>query len=113
MKFLHRLARPSNSGRSAALGLVFLAISLAAGGCRRSEAESVAPPSAKAAAAEAPPVEVKIVATHELKVPRVLTLSGTLIGSEESNVAAGAAGKILVTYVERGSAVKKGQVLVR
>jgi len=92
------------------LALIPLSFSLAAG-CRRSAAE--APPPGKTAAADAPPVEVKIVPTHEVKVPRVLTLSGTLIGSEESDVAAGAVGKILATYVERGSVVKKGQVLVR
>jgi membrane fusion protein (multidrug efflux system) len=113
MKFLHRLGGPINFGRNAALGLIFLSISLAAAGCRRSEAESAAPPSAKAVAAEAPPLAVRLVSTHEVKVPRVLTLSGSLIGSEESNVAAGAVGKILATYVERGSVVKKGQVLVR
>src|SRR5262245_25760668 len=112
MKFLRRLNGSSNSGRAAAFGVILLSFSLAAG-CRRSAAESAPPPSAKTTAAEAPPVEVKIVPTHEVKVPRILTLSGSLIGSEESNVAAGAAGKILSTYVERGSVVKKGQVLVR
>ena len=68
---------------------------------------------AAASAVETAPVAVKLVTSHELKVPRVLALSGTLIGSEESDVAAGAAGKILETYVERGSVVKKGALLVK
>ena len=42
-----------------------------------------------------------------------MTLSGTLIGSEEAQVAAGAAGKVIATYVERGSVVRKGAVLAR
>ena len=48
-----------------------------------------------------------------MKAPRLVTLSGTLAGSEEAEVAAGAAGKVIATYVERGSVVKKGAVLAR
>ena len=63
--------------------LISLSIALA-GGCRHSEAES-APPAAKAAsAADVAPVAVKLVTSRELKVPRTLTLSGTLIGCEEA-----------------------------
>ncbi|HET6147958.1 MAG TPA: efflux RND transporter periplasmic adaptor subunit [Polyangia bacterium] len=116
MKFLHLTDRVPRrglfSGRAATLAVISLALSLAAG-CRRSAAEAPHPSSTTAAAAEAPPVSVKLVSTQQVKVPRVLTLSGTLIGGEESDVAAGAAGKILATYVERGSVVKKGAVLVR
>ena len=59
------------------------------------------------------PVAVSLVAARELKTPRVVTLSGTLVGSEEADVAAGAAGKVLATFVERGSVVRKGAVLVK
>jgi membrane fusion protein, multidrug efflux system len=114
MKFLHQFGFKEGggwfSGRGVTLALISLSLSLA-GGCRRSEAESS--PRGLAEAADAAPISVKIVATREVKVPRVLTLSGSLIGGEESDVAAGAAGKILATYVERGSVVKKGAVLVR
>jgi RND family efflux transporter MFP subunit len=65
------------------------------------------------AAVDAPPLSVHLVAARELKVPRLLTLSGSLTGAEHADVAAGAAGKILATYVERGSVVKKGAVLAR
>jgi membrane fusion protein (multidrug efflux system) len=115
MKFVARrsgraAARGSFSGGGVPLALVSLSFLVPlAGGCRRSEAES----HPSAAAVDASPVAVKLVTTQEVKVPRVLSLSGTLIGSEESDVAAGAVGKILATYVERGSVVKKGAVLVR
>jgi membrane fusion protein (multidrug efflux system) len=68
---------------------------------------------AKAAADADAPVAVSLVAAREVKAPRLVTLSGTLVGAEEAQVAAGAAGKVIGTYVERGSVVKKGAVLVR
>ena len=119
MKFPHEFARaqPRRFFGAGGTTLVIVSLSLSLSGlsgCSRSAAESSAPSRPPASpSGEAPPVAVKIVSSHELKVPRVLTLSGTLIGSEESDVAAGAAGKILATYVERGSVVKKGAVLVR
>jgi membrane fusion protein (multidrug efflux system) len=81
------------------------------GGCRKSEAESAH--EAKADVAAAAPIAVKEVVAQQLKVPRTLTLSGSLIGSEEAKVAAGAVGKVVSTHVERGSVVRKGTVLVR
>jgi membrane fusion protein (multidrug efflux system) len=80
----------------------------AASACSRSEAQP-----APAAAAEAPPIAVRATPAGTVKVPRTLTLSGSLIGSEQAQVAAGATGKILATYVERGSVVKKGAVLAK
>src|SRR3954470_9543071 len=59
------------------------------------------------------PVAVSLVSAREVKAPRFVALSGTLTGSEEAQVAAGAAGKVIATYVERGSVVKKGAVLAR
>jgi membrane fusion protein (multidrug efflux system) len=88
--------------------LLLLALALP-GACGRSAAES------KSAAPEAaaPPVTVKLAPAQEVRVPRLLTLSGSLIGSEEAQVAAGASGKVLSTHVERGSVVKRGALLVR
>lgn len=111
-RFGSLFSSPFLAGRGVTLTLISLSIALGSG-CRRSEAESAPPAAAAASAAETAPVAVRLVTSHELKVPRVLTLSGTLIGSEESDVAAGAAGKILETYVERGSVVKKGALLVK
>jgi membrane fusion protein (multidrug efflux system) len=80
-------------------------------GCRRSAAESQHEGSNKPEASA--PIAVTQVPAQELKVPRTLTLSGSLIGSEEAKVAAGAAGKVISTHVERGAVVRKGAVLVR
>src|SRR4051794_38225299 len=89
----------------AALALILI-LPLAAG-CNHSSAETMKDNKPEAAV----PIAVKQVAATELKVPRTLTLSGTLIGSEEAKVAAGAAGKVVATHVERGSVVRKGAVL--
>jgi membrane fusion protein (multidrug efflux system) len=76
--------------------------------CARSAAETkTAPPP------EAAPLTVTLATAFETKVPRVLTLSGTLVGAEQAQVAAGATGKVLATYVERGSVVKKGAPLAK
>ena len=58
-------------------------------------------------------LDVKLATASDIKVPRVLTLSGTLTGNEQAKVAAGAAGKVIATFVERGQVVKKGAVLVQ
>jgi len=93
----------------------FWLVSMAAGlagmvaltGCERPKQ------AAKAADPEAAPVAVSLVPVRQVKTPRVVTLSGTLIGNEQANVAAGAAGKVVATFVERGSFVKKGAVLAK
>src|SRR6187401_328923 len=89
-------------------GNAALLLVLAASGCKRPEA-----PEAKAPVDADAPLTVSLIAAQEVKAPRLVTLSGTLVGSEEAQVAAGAAGKVIATYVERGSVVKKGAVLVR
>ena len=91
-----------------ALTVAALALSLVGCGAK-SSAES----KAQAAPDSTPPIAVKTAAARELRVPRTLILSGSLIGAEEAQVAAGATGKVLATQVERGSVVKKGAVLVR
>jgi membrane fusion protein, multidrug efflux system len=91
-----------------ALSIALPSAAASVGGCGRSQATPVA-----SSDAEAAPIAVKLVPAQTLKAPRVVTLSGSLIGAEEADVAAGAAGKVLATYVERGSNVKKGAVLAR
>jgi membrane fusion protein (multidrug efflux system) len=87
--------------------LSFTALLLTAG-CKPPAADvSKGPPDSAA------PISVKQVPAREVTVPRVLMLSGSLIGAEEADVAAGAAGKVLSTHVERGAVVKKGTVLVK
>ncbi|MEA2699062.1 MAG: rane fusion protein multidrug efflux system [Myxococcales bacterium] len=59
------------------------------------------------------PIKVELAPVSERPMPRFLTLSGTLTPNEESQVAAGASGKVLATFVERGSYVKKGALLAK
>jgi membrane fusion protein (multidrug efflux system) len=82
-------------------------LALPAAGCARSSVQT------KTAPPEAPGIAVNMIEAREIKVPRILTLSGSLTGSEQAQVAAGAAGKVLATYVERGSVVKRGAPLAR
>jgi membrane fusion protein (multidrug efflux system) len=95
-------------GRRRFIGLTVLVLPLA-GACSRAPAAT----DPTAAAAEAPPIAVKLVPAAEIKTPRVVTLSGSLIGAEEADVAAGAAGKVIATFVERGSYVRKGALLAK
>jgi membrane fusion protein (multidrug efflux system) len=90
------------------LSLSSLAITLT--GCGRAPSMEA---TARAASDSSAPLAVKVVPTQQIKVPRVLALSGSLIGSEEAQVAAGATGKVLKTFVERGSVVRQGAVLVK
>jgi membrane fusion protein, multidrug efflux system len=93
-----------------ALGLGGLVMVWGAGCGSREGASAQA---TKAATVEQPPVQASTVVVGEAAVPRFLTLTGTLNAFEDSDVAAGAAGKVLSVHVERGSLVKKGDVLVR
>ena len=81
---------------------------LAAAGCKKPAA-----PEAKAPVDADAPVVVSLTTAQDVTAPRLVTLSGTLVGSEEAQVAAGAAGKVIATYVERGSVVRKGAVIAR
>lgn len=75
-------------------------------GCHRGDAAAATPPPEAAA-----PLHVTTVAVVEKPMPELLTLTGTLRSSVESDVAADVSGKVVATYVERGQPVKRGQVL--
>lgn len=71
---------------------------------------------AKAEAATAPPVariHVDTTAVREQAMPLGLALTGTLRGQRQTDVAANASGRVIETFVERGAAVKKGDLLAR
>ncbi len=87
------------------------ALAVGAGCGARGNAQAAA--DQKAPVAEAAPVQASTVVVSEATLPSFLTLTGTLSAHEDSDVAAGAAGKVLSVHVERGSLVKKGEVLVR
>ena len=87
---------------SSALFLVFAA---ALSGCKaKTVAATTAPPA---------PVHVEMSEAREEKIPRVLALTGTLRGKQETDLAANASGRVLATLVERGSEVKSGDLLAR
>ena len=58
-----------------------------------------------------PPVSVQTAPIQRQKLPRLLTLTGSVIAHAQSEVAANVGGRIVATYVERGQAVKKGDPL--
>lgn len=58
-------------------------------------------------------VQVDSQVVEEAPMARYLELTGTLAAHEDSDVAAGAQGKVVDVLVERGSLVKKGQAMVR
>lgn len=56
-----------------------------------------------------PPVAVQTgVVTHQ-PMPRILTLTGSVMADRQSEVAANVSGRVTATYVERGMPVKAGQ----
>ncbi len=75
--------------------------------CRRPAAE--ANPGAKAAAT--PAVKVTTGSVERQKMPKYLTLTGSILADQQSEVAANVSGRITATYVERGQPVKKSQVM--
>jgi membrane fusion protein (multidrug efflux system) len=88
------------------LAFCLLAFPLLLAGCIR--------PSQASGTAPAPPaVPVRAATVVERTLPRVLTLTGTLVANRKSEVAADASGKVQATFVERGSWVTRGQPLAR
>jgi membrane fusion protein, multidrug efflux system len=82
------------------------ALAVAAGCGGRSESaerKAVVPPP--------PPVTVKTAPIEVRKMPKELTLTGSVVADKQSEVAANVAGRVLSAPVERGQAVKQGQVL--
>lgn len=58
-----------------------------------------------------PPVKVQTAAIEHHKMPRYLTLVGSVYAERQSDVAANVSGRVTNTYVERGMPVKLGQVI--
>jgi membrane fusion protein (multidrug efflux system) len=87
-----------------------LLVPLALLACKKPNAEGEAPQltSAKADA----PIKVDTTKVVEALMPESLVLTGTLRASQESEVAADAAGRVTTTLVERGQHVKAGDTLI-
>jgi RND family efflux transporter MFP subunit len=90
--------------RSTSAVFLLLALGFAAG-CKKPDA-----PQSSGAKAE-PPVKAETLKVTEEPMPEYLTLTGTLKASQESEVAADAAGRVTATFVERGQRVKAGDTL--
>jgi membrane fusion protein (multidrug efflux system) len=95
------MTRPTRSSLALALAA---AAALAA--CRKSGADT----SRKDAA---PPVPTATVIAAEAETPELLTLTGSIVPDESSDVASDIAGKVVAVMVERGDTVKAGDPLVR
>jgi hypothetical protein len=75
--------------------VAFLASAAIFSGCSRASGQT------QAVTEAVPILNVKLATVSDIQVPRVLALSGTLTGNEQAKVAAGAAGKVIATFVER------------
>lgn len=73
--------------------------------------EQAAAGDTKPMAENTPPVKVVTDEVRHEKMPRYLTLTGSVLADVSSEVAANVSGRVTTTYVERGQPVKKGQVL--
>jgi membrane fusion protein, multidrug efflux system len=93
--------------RVAAVSLLTLVILSQALACKKPEAATQAATPAKTEA----PIKAQVVPVEEHPMPEHLVLTGTLRASQESEVAADAAGKVTATFVERGQRVKAGDTL--
>jgi RND family efflux transporter MFP subunit len=80
------------------------ALVLAAVGCKKKQVE-------QQVAIEK--VHVQSVDVTEAVMPRTIAVTGTLRGQRQTDLAADASGKVLETMVERGSPVKKGDVIAK
>jgi RND family efflux transporter MFP subunit len=90
----------------AALVAVSAAACSGGGGGHGAEADTQAPASAE-------PVAVSTVTAQGREQPVTLTLDGTLVADEESQLTSVVAGRVVEVLVERGSVVQEGDPIVR
>jgi membrane fusion protein, multidrug efflux system len=107
---LHRLGSTLTRRGLVAGGLL---VALGSGCGSRVDAAETKPGAAARQGAAESAVQADTVQVGEQKVPRFLTLTGTLLANEDSDVAAGVMGKVVSVHTERGSVVKKGDVLAK
>ncbi len=83
-----------------------LLLLIAAAACAKSQAATNVP-------TPEPSVSVKATQVVQEPMPSYLTVTGSLVANQQSEVAAGASGKVIKTLVERGSVVPQNQLLVQ
>lgn len=86
--------------------VIGLIISISGAGCRSHS-------SAASATTASAPIKVTSQIVEDASIPDFLLLSGSLVANEEATIAAGVSGKVIGVFVERGSQVKKGDLLVQ
>lgn len=87
---------------------LWAAIGFASTGCQSTSAASIGPETRSEAA-----VQVQMAAVTEEPVATVVRFSGSLRGREDTQLAANASGRVARTFVERGSQVRAGNLLVQ
>lgn len=90
--------------------LIWLCLVMALSSCGNKEREALKLADEDAALET---VEVKTVSVEPRMIPRYLRVIGELIGRVDSKVAADGSGRVTEVMVERGTVVKKGDVLIR
>ncbi len=95
--------------RTPSLTLALAAALALSAGCKKPEAANAADTKAP----PQPPMKVETADVQHLKMPKYLTLTGSVLADRQSEVAANVAGRVAATYVERGQPVKAGQILAR
>jgi membrane fusion protein (multidrug efflux system) len=99
---------------SARAALVVGGVALVASGCGSRVDAAPGRPAGQGQPSAAPAaVTAETVPVAEAKVPSFLSITGQLLANEDSDVAAGAMGKVVSVHVERGTVVRKGDVLVK
>ena len=87
------------------LRLTLLALSASSVACQRSTAPPSAPPP--------PAISVETVAAEIKPMPNWLVVTGSLVASRRSDVAANASGLVVRIFVDRGSYVAEGSPLIQ
>jgi membrane fusion protein (multidrug efflux system) len=87
---------------------VLLLCTVALAACQKPAAPSTPE---RAAAAAPPAVKVETAPVELRQMPKNLTLTGSVLAQQQSDVAANVAGRITRTYVERGQPVRKGDII--
>lgn len=86
--------------------LLFVLLLAGAVGCKRA-----APVEARTETVK--PVKVETTEVKMTEMPTLLRLTGALAGARETDLAANVVGRVLETKVERGTRVKKGDIIAR
>ncbi|APR81821.1 Putative Co/Zn/Cd efflux system membrane fusion protein [Minicystis rosea] len=82
---------------------VVIALAAALAGCKKSQAA----PAERATEA----IDVETTEVRAQPMPRSLRVTGSLRGKQQTDLAANAVGRVLKTFVERGTEVKQGDLL--